>query len=130
VTTCTESEHLSGCLLCRPACLLKSDTMLAALVGFVWAAAITSATWHAIDPSPRPETDWLSSAGHGVFTHFLNGLQNDDGRNSQGMNTVRLPPCTHNTDSTRKLAPSDGRRVGQQNVLFSVGNVGFGLCTL
>eukprot|EP01052_Picozoa_sp_SAG31_P056927 SAG31_NODE_16574_length_703_cov_1.448675_1_plen_72_part_10 len=30
-------------------------------------------------PSPLPETDWLSAAGHGVFTHFLNGLQNENG---------------------------------------------------
>ena len=39
--------------------------------------------------SPLPETDWLSVAGHGVFTHFLDGLQNQFGRNSLGMNTVR-----------------------------------------
>lgn len=38
-------------------------------------------------PSPLPETDWLSKAGHGVFTHFLNGLQNEFGRNSQGLNS-------------------------------------------
>ena len=38
-------------------------------------------------PSPLPETDWLSHAGHGVFTHFLNGLQNEGGRNSQGKNS-------------------------------------------
>ena len=38
-------------------------------------------------PSPLPHTDWLSRAGHGVFTHFLNGLQNEGGRNSQGKNS-------------------------------------------
>ena len=37
--------------------------------------------------SPLPETDWFSAAGHGVFTHFLNGLQNSWGRNSQGKNS-------------------------------------------
>ena len=39
-------------------------------------------------PSLLPETDWLSAAGHGVFTHFLNGLQNEDGRNSLGQNST------------------------------------------
>ena len=34
-----------------------------------------------------PETDWLSRAGHGVFTHYLSSLQNDFGRNSQGKNS-------------------------------------------
>jgi hypothetical protein len=38
-------------------------------------------------PSPLPETDWLSAAGHGVFTHFLNNLQNEFGTNSLGRNS-------------------------------------------
>ena len=38
-------------------------------------------------PSPLPETDWFSEAGHGIFTHYLNGLQNEFGRNSLGSNT-------------------------------------------
>lgn len=38
-------------------------------------------------PSPLPETDWLSAAGHGVFTHFLEGLQSEFGRNSGGLNS-------------------------------------------
>jgi len=33
------------------------------------------------------ETDWLSAAGRGVFTHYLNELQNSFGSNSQGKNT-------------------------------------------
>ena len=39
-------------------------------------------------PSPLPETDWFSEAGHGIFTHFLNGLQNNYGRNSGGKNST------------------------------------------
>ena len=39
-------------------------------------------------PSPLPETDWLSAAGHGVFTHFLYKLQNDFGSNSLGQNST------------------------------------------
>jgi hypothetical protein len=42
----------------------------------------------AASPSPRPETDWFSAAGRGVFTHYLGGLQNDFGRNSQGKNST------------------------------------------
>eukprot|EP00040_Diaphanoeca_grandis_P027230 m.154521 g.154521 ORF g.154521 m.154521 type:complete len:434 (+) comp30893_c0_seq2:45-1346(+) len=39
-------------------------------------------------PPPLPhETDWFSLAGHGIFTHYLDKLQNDFGRNSQGKNT-------------------------------------------
>lgn len=34
-----------------------------------------------------PETDWLSRAGHGVFNHYLDGLQNSFGPNSNGQNT-------------------------------------------
>ena len=40
-------------------------------------------TW----PPPGPETDWLAEAGHGIFTHYLNGLQNSFGPNSQNRNT-------------------------------------------
>jgi hypothetical protein len=39
-------------------------------------------------PPPGPETDWLSAAGHGVFTHYLDGLQNEFGINSQGRTTT------------------------------------------
>ncbi len=35
----------------------------------------------------QSETDWLSTAGHGLFTHYLEGLQNDFGPNSQGQNS-------------------------------------------
>ena len=48
------------------------------------AAPLASAQW----PPPGPETDWLSAAGHGVFTHYLDGLQNGFGPNSQGKNTT------------------------------------------
>lgn len=47
-------------------------------------AALAAAQW----PPPGPETDWLSAAGHGVFTHYLDGLQNNFGPNSQGRNTT------------------------------------------
>lgn len=39
-------------------------------------------------PSPGPETNWFSEAGHGVFTHYLDSLQNEFGSNSQGRNTT------------------------------------------
>lgn len=39
-------------------------------------------------PPPGPETAWLAAAGHGVFTHYLNGLQNSFGPNSQGQNST------------------------------------------
>jgi hypothetical protein len=48
------------------------------------AAPLASAQW----PPPGPETDWLSAAGHGVFTHYLDGLQNGFGPNSQGKNST------------------------------------------
>lgn len=35
-----------------------------------------------------PETDWFSSAQRGVFTHYLDSLQNNFGRNSQHQNTT------------------------------------------
>lgn len=34
-----------------------------------------------------PETNWLSAAGHGIFTHYLDGLQNEFGPNSNGQNS-------------------------------------------
>jgi len=34
------------------------------------------------------ETDWFLHAGHGVFTHYLNGLQNSFGPNSLGKNST------------------------------------------
>jgi hypothetical protein len=34
------------------------------------------------------ETDWFFAAKRGVFTHFLNGLQNSFGSNSQGKNST------------------------------------------
>ena len=37
---------------------------------------------------PLPETDWFSTAGHGIFTHYLSGLQNSFGRNSQDRNST------------------------------------------
>ena len=41
--------------------------------------------------APLPETGWFSEAGHGIFVHYLNGIQNactDSGRcNSGGKNT-------------------------------------------
>ena len=40
------------------------------------------------ESSLLPETDWFSSAGHGVFTHYLSSLQNEFGRNSQGQNST------------------------------------------
>lgn len=49
----------------------------------VFTSGVFSADW----PPPGPETDWLASAGHGVFTHYLNGLQNSFGPNSQNKNT-------------------------------------------
>ena len=52
-----------------------------------WLVATGCAAGPAAHSSPLPETDWLSAAGHGVFTHFLNGLQNEFGRNSQGKNS-------------------------------------------
>jgi alpha-L-fucosidase len=57
----------------------------------VFAAATSTASGLQLSPSPPsplPETDWLSQAGHGTFTHFLNGLQNEFGRNSQGKNST------------------------------------------
>ena len=63
---------------------------LVALAG-VFAAATSTASGLQLSPSPPsplPETDWLSQAGHGTFTHFLNGLQNEFGRNSQGKNST------------------------------------------
>ena len=36
---------------------------------------------------PPPETNWFHNAGRGVFTHYLNGLQNNKGPNSLGRNT-------------------------------------------
>ena len=39
------------------------------------------------DVMMRYKVDWLSQAGHGVFTHYLSSLQNDFGRNSQGKNS-------------------------------------------
>ena len=37
---------------------------------------------------PAPETDWFSAAGHGIFTHYLDGLQNSAGSpNSNGRQT-------------------------------------------
>ena len=38
-------------------------------------------------PPPGPETDWFARAGRGIFTHYLDGLQNGFGPNSQGRNT-------------------------------------------
>ena len=38
-------------------------------------------------PALSPETDWLSRAKHGVFTHYLDNLQNEFGPNAQGQNT-------------------------------------------
>ena len=40
-----------------------------------------------VGADPLPETDWLAEAGHGVFTHYLDSLQNNFGRNSQGKNS-------------------------------------------
>ena len=45
-----------------------------------------------------PETDWFSEAGHGVFTHYLSGLQNNFGRNSQGKNST-WEECVHEFDA-------------------------------
>jgi hypothetical protein len=76
-----------------------STPLLLLLLAAVAAAGSTGAGWNvpaldALDPhSPLPETDWLSAAGHGVFTHFLNGLQSEFGRNS----LVRIVPCGANT---------------------------------
>jgi hypothetical protein len=39
-------------------------------------------------PSPLPETDWFARAKFGVFTHFLDSLQNSFGSNSQGRNST------------------------------------------
>eukprot|EP00035_Acanthoeca_spectabilis_P000819 m.75793 g.75793 ORF g.75793 m.75793 type:complete len:409 (-) comp10449_c0_seq1:161-1387(-) len=52
----------------------------------MWVLIVAAAAGSA--ESPRPETDWFSAAGHGVFTHFLDLLQNSNGRNSQGYNTT------------------------------------------
>lgn len=52
------------------------------------AAAALTLSAYAQWPPPGPETAWLSAAGHGVFTHYLEGLQNEFGPNSQGRNTT------------------------------------------
>jgi len=39
-------------------------------------------------PPPGNETEWFRAAGHGLFTHYLDGLQNSFGPNSQGKNTT------------------------------------------
>ena len=53
-------------------------------VTLVGTVAFASQSW----PPPGPETDWFSAAGHGVFTHYLDGLQNEFGSNSQGKNST------------------------------------------
>jgi alpha-L-fucosidase len=61
---------------------------------FLFTATTASDTYKSIEelplstwPPPGPETDWFAAAGHGVFTHYLNGLQNSFGPNSEGKNS-------------------------------------------
>ena len=49
--------------------------------------AVTLSSQLMLHAAAQSETDWLSNAGHGIFTHYLNGLQNSFGSNSQGKNT-------------------------------------------
>jgi hypothetical protein len=81
----------------------STPLLLLLLAAVAAARGSTGAGWNvpALDPlphSPLPETDWLSAAGHGVFTHFLNGLQSEFGRNS----LVRIVRGgEHTTEGTR-----------------------------
>jgi hypothetical protein len=69
------------------------------LLLFVWWAATTivaapssstssTSDTTALIASPLSETDWFSAAGHGVFTHYLDTLQNQFARNSLGKNST------------------------------------------
>jgi hypothetical protein len=49
----------------------------------------TFAQWGFLRPSTHSHTYTPPAAsGHGIFTHFLNGLQNEFGRNSLGKNST------------------------------------------
>jgi hypothetical protein len=57
------------------------------LLACLAAAASAAAAPAAAAPLLGNETDWFSLAGHGLFTHYLNQLQNANGPNSLGRNT-------------------------------------------
>jgi hypothetical protein len=67
-----------------PRTKMRLVAILETLLVVVAAASAAKIPW----PSPGPETNWFSAAGHGVFTHYLDALQNDFGSNSQGKNTT------------------------------------------
>lgn len=61
--------------------------------------AVLAAVWTtARCADPAPETDWFAAAGHGIFTHYLNELQNNAGSPNSNNQSTNWSACVDEFD--------------------------------
>ena len=108
---------------CCPGCWVHVRVVATVLLGVLPWALLAEST--ELRSDSRPETEWFSQAGRGVFTHFLADLQNEFGPNSQGTNSS-WDQCVQQFDVEAYAA--DAAATGAKYAVFTLMQVSKFMC--